>query len=39
MKQSHRANELKLTSPDEIDAELLGWLKDAYALGYYTGSI
>jgi Domain of unknown function (DUF5655) len=25
-------NELKLTSPDEIDAELLGWLKDAYAL-------
>lgn len=26
-------NELKLTSPDEIDAELLGWLKDAYALG------
>jgi hypothetical protein len=26
-------NELKLTSPDEIDGELLGWLKDAYALG------
>ncbi len=26
-------NELKLTSPDEIDAELLSWLKDAYALG------
>ena len=26
-------NELKLTSPDEIDAELVGWLKDAYALG------
>jgi uncharacterized protein DUF5655 len=26
-------NELKLTSPGEIDAELLGWLQDAYALG------
>ncbi|HLX57565.1 MAG TPA: DUF5655 domain-containing protein [Ktedonobacteraceae bacterium] len=26
-------NELKLTSPDEVDAELLGWLEDAYALG------
>jgi len=26
-------NELKLSSPDEIDAELSGWLKDAYLLG------
>jgi hypothetical protein len=26
-------NELKLNSPDEIDEELLGWLKDVYALG------
>jgi len=26
-------NELKLSSPDEIDAELLAWLNDAYALG------
>ncbi|MDQ6660653.1 MAG: DUF5655 domain-containing protein [Chloroflexota bacterium] len=26
-------NELKLTSPGEIDEELLRWLKDAYALG------
>ncbi len=26
-------NELKLSYPDEIDEELLGWLKDAYALG------
>jgi hypothetical protein len=25
--------ELKLDSPDEIDRELLGWLKDAYPLG------
>ena len=26
-------NEVKLTSPSDIDEELLGWLKDAYALG------
>ena len=26
-------NELKLNSPDEIDEELLGWLKDVYMLG------
>lgn len=26
-------NELKLTSPDEVDAELAGWLKEAYHLG------
>ena len=26
-------NELKLSSPDEIDAELLEWLRDAYELG------
>ena len=26
-------NEVKLTSPKEIDEELLGWLKDAYTLG------
>ena len=26
-------NELKLTSASEIDEDLLGWLKDAYALG------
>jgi hypothetical protein len=26
-------NELKLTSPDEVDAELVGWLKEAYHLG------
>jgi len=26
-------NELKLTSLDEIDAELIGWLKSAYELG------
>lgn len=26
-------NELKLTSPAEVDAELVGWLKEAYDLG------
>ena len=26
-------NELKLSSPDEVEEELLAWLKDAYALG------
>jgi hypothetical protein len=26
-------NELKLASPDEVDAELIGWLKEAYHLG------
>ena len=26
-------NELKLNAPDEVDEELIGWLKDAYALG------
>ena len=26
-------NELKLTSLDEVDAELIGWLNDAYHLG------
>lgn len=26
-------NEVKLTSPSDIDEELLGWLTDAYALG------
>jgi hypothetical protein len=26
-------NEIKLVSPDDIDEELLGWLKDAYSLG------
>ncbi len=26
-------NELKLTSPDEIDEEVLGWIKEAYELG------
>ena len=26
-------NELKLTSPDEVDAELVSWLKEAYHLG------
>lgn len=25
-------NELKLTSPDEVDAELIDWLKEAYLL-------
>ncbi len=25
-------NEVKITSPDEVDAELIGWLKEAYAL-------
>ena len=26
--------EVKLTSPDEVDAMLVGWLKDAYAISY-----
>src|SRR4029450_9469613 len=26
-------NETKIASPDEVDAELLGWLAEAYALG------
>ncbi len=26
-------NEVKLTSPNDIDEELLGWLKEAYTLG------
>jgi Domain of unknown function (DUF5655) len=26
-------NEVMLSSPEEVDAELVGWLKDAYALG------
>ena len=26
-------NEIKIASPDEVDAELLGWLAEAYALG------
>ena len=26
-------NEVKLTSPSDVDEELLGWLKDAYELG------
>jgi hypothetical protein len=25
-------NEVKITSPDEVNAELIGWLKEAYAL-------
>ena len=25
-------HEIKLTAPEQIDAELVGWLKDAYAL-------
>ena len=25
-------NEIKITSPDDVDAELVGWLKEAYAL-------
>ena len=26
-------NDLKLTAPHEVDAELIGWLEEAYALG------
>jgi len=26
-------NEVQLSSPDEVDAEVIGWLGDAYALG------
>ncbi len=29
---SRYRHEVKLTSPDEVDAELVGWLKSAYAL-------
>jgi Domain of unknown function (DUF5655) len=25
--------ELKLASPDDVDAELVGWLSEAYTLG------
>lgn len=31
--KSRYHNEAKLASPDEADAALIGWLKDAYALG------
>lgn len=26
-------NEVKITSPDEVDSELIAWLKEAYTLG------
>lgn len=26
-------NEIKLERPEDVDAELVGWLRDAYALG------
>jgi Domain of unknown function (DUF5655) len=26
-------NEVKLTSPSDVDAEVVGWLRDAYAVG------
>jgi len=26
-------NEVKLEQPEDVDAELIGWLRDAYALG------
>lgn len=31
--KSRYHNELKLSHPDQVDAELIGWLRDAYALG------
>lgn len=26
-------NEVKIATPDEVDSELIGWLKEAYTLG------
>ena len=30
--KSRYHNEVKITSPDEVDAELMGWLREAYTL-------